>query len=628
LKRLLFDIETDGFDCNWINCLVIKDVDTGKVCRFRKNPEEDSIGHGVEVLNNADLIIGHNIIAFDIPALQKTYNLKPKKVFDTLNASRLIWTDLKGLDYANIGKGTYPEDFPKKFIGSHSLQAWGIRLRDYKDDFKHKDGQVWSQRMEDYCVQDVESNFTLWQTIEDKNYSAEALQLEMDVQEIIVRQKARGVTFNTKKAQALYSSLVKRKLELEKNLRTIFPPFYVRDGKVFTPKNLRTIFPPFYVRDGKVFTPKQDNKRFHYYKGCKLVKIKLVEFNPGSRDHIADRLIKIRGWEPIAKTDKGKPKVDETIVSQLPYPEAAPIAEYLMIVKRIGQVGEGNQAWLKQVTPTGKIHGSVITNGARTGRMTHMNPNLAQVPKANSHTPYGPECRDCFEPTKGYVLVGADASGLELRNLAHYMAKFDGGEYVKVVLRGDAHSRNQKAAGLDSRDKAKRWFYALIYGAGNMKLGAIVNGEGGKDGKASAKVGGAKRKAFMNGLPAFGQLYNTIQGVVKKRGYLLGLDGRHLSCPSLHSALNTLLQSAGAIIMKKALVLCDRGLQMQGYVPGEDYEFVLNVHDEFQIEAKPEIADIVGQTVVRSIKEAGDHFNFRCPLDGEYKIGRSWKETH
>jgi DNA polymerase I-like protein with 3'-5' exonuclease and polymerase domains len=208
------------------------------------------------------------------------------------------------------------------------------------------------------------------------------------------------------------------------------------------------------------------------------------------------------------------------------------------------------------------------------------------------------------------------------------MARFDGGEYVKVVLEGDAHTTNQNAAQLDSRDKAKRWFYALIYGAGNAKLGAIVNGAGGKDGKASAKVGGAKRKAFMEGLPAFGKLYNTIQGVVRKRGYLLGLDGRHLDCPSLHSALNTLLQSAGAVIMKKALVVCDRSLQEQGYEPGEDFEFVLNIHDEFQIEAKPEIADIVGQTAVRSIREAGQHFNFRCPLAGEYKIGASWKETH
>jgi DNA polymerase I-like protein with 3'-5' exonuclease and polymerase domains len=503
----------------------------------------------------------------------------------------------------------------KKYFGKHSLAAWGVRLRDYKDEWSHKDGQVWSQEMEDYCVQDVESNFTLWQTIEQKNYSAEALQLEMDVAEIIQRQKMRGVAFNIKKGQALYSSLVKQKLKLEKELTTIFEPFYQRNGKVFEPK--------------------RDNARLHYYKGCKMTKIKLVEFNPGSRDHIADRLIKKRGWEPIAKTKEGKAKVDETIVSQLPYPEAVPIAEYLMLVKRIGQVGEGNQAWLKQVTPAGRIHGSVITNGARTGRMTHMNPNLAQVPKANSATPYGPECRDCFEPGKGYVLVGADAAGLEMRNLAHYMAKFDDGEYVRAVTKGDAHTLNQKAAGLDSRDKAKRWFYALIYGAGNPKLGAIVNGVAGKDGKASAKVGAAKRKAFMEGLPAFGKLFTTVQSVVRKRGYLIGIDGRNLDCPSLHSALNTLLQSAGAVIMKKALVLCDAELQNTGLEAGKDYEFVLNVHDEWQIEVlntkcddgQP-LAEIVGEIAVRSIQTAGQHFESRCPLDGEYKVGKSWKETH
>jgi len=617
MARLLFDIETDGFDTNWINCLVIKDVDTEEVWRFKNQSVTcvgklhtiNNIGDGVHRLNEADVIIGHNIIDFDIPALQKHFpDFKPKAVFDTLVASRLIWTDLKGLDAKNIAKGVCPEDFSKKYFGKHSLEAWGVRLRDYKDQWKHTEGQVWSQAMENYCVQDVETNYTLWQTIVDKKYSEEALQLEMDVRVIITRQERRGVKLNVEKARQLYSDLIKRKLQLEKELRTIFEPFYVRDGKVFTPK--------------------QDNKRFHYYAGSKCTKIKLVEFNPGSRDHIADRLIKLRGWEPITKTNDGKPKVDETIVSQLPYPEAEPIAEYLMIIKRIGQVAEGDQAWLKQVTPEGRIHGRVNTNGARTGRMTHFNPNMAQVPKANSTTPYGPECRDCFEAGEGFVLVGCDASGLELRNLAHFMAKFDGGEYVEAVTVGDTHSMNQKAAGLDSRDKAKRWFYALIYGAGNAKLGAIVNGVGGKDGKASVKAGGAKRKAFMEGLPAFGKLYNTIQGVVRKRGYLIGLDGRHLDCPSLHSALNTLLQSAGAIIMKKALVLCDRSLQAQGYVPGEDYECVLNVHDELQIVARPESADIVVQTAVRSIQVAGQHFKFRCPLDGEYKVGKSWKETH
>jgi DNA polymerase I-like protein with 3'-5' exonuclease and polymerase domains len=612
MVRYLFDIETDGFDCNWVNCLVIKDVDTGEVWRYRKTSKEDQIPDGLMKLNDADVIIGHNIIRFDIPALAKNYPhwvMSAPSIFDTLAASRLIWTNLKEVDAINMAQGKYTDEkFGKKYYGSHSLAAWGIRLRDYKDDWVHKDGQVWSQAMEDYCAQDVETNFTLLQTIIQKDYSSEALQLEMDVQEIIARQEIRGVRFNEDKARKLYSKLIKRKLELEKELRDIFPPFYQRDGKVFTPK--------------------RDNKRYHYYAGAKLQKIKLVEFNPGSRDHIADRLIKLRGWEPVEYGKDQKPTVDDTIVSQLPYPEAKPIGEYLTIGKRIGQLAEGAKAWMKMVTPEGRIHGAVNTNGARTGRMTHFNPNMAQVPKANSSTPYGAECRDCFEPGKGYVLVGADASGLELCNLAHFMARYDGGEYVKTVLEGDPHTANMNAAGLDSRDKAKRWFYALIYGAGNGKLGAIVNGVDGKDGKQSPKVGGSKRKAFMEGLPAFGKLYNAIQGVVRKRGYLLGLDGRHLDCPSLHSSLNTLLQSAGAIIMKKALVICDRSLQEQGFEPGEDYEFVLNVHDEWQIEVKPEIAERVGDVAIQSITEAGQHYQFRCPLHGEYKIGKSWKETH
>ncbi len=343
----------------------------------------------------------------------------------------------------------------------------------------------------------------------------------------------------------------------------------------------------------------------------------MIEFNPGSRHHIAKVLKERYNWKPKEFTDAGQPKVDETVLSALPYPEIKPLIEYLTVNKRLGQLSDGKKSWLRYVTPEGRIHGYVNTNGAITGRMTHSKPNLAQVPAVRA--PYGKECRELFLPTKNYLQIGADASGLELRCLAHYMAKWDNGEYANVILTGDIHSMNQKAAGLPSRDNAKTFIYAFLYGAGDEKIGAIVS-KGSKEGRRL-------KKQFLNKTPAIKKLKEKVEEIVKERGYLKGLDGRQLKIRSAHSALNTLLQSAGAIIMKKALVILDENLQ-KNYTAGIDYEFIANIHDEFQIEALPQYADTIGKEAVKAIKEAGKYFKFRCPLDGEYKIGKNWAECH
>jgi DNA polymerase-1 len=350
-------------------------------------------------------------------------------------------------------------------------------------------------------------------------------------------------------------------------------------------------------------------------------------------------------WQPEEYTDDGKPKIDDAVLKGLEYPEAKVLAEYYLVAKRIGQVAEGDEAWLKRIKPNGRIHGGVTTNGAVTGRMTHSKPNLAQVPKVKYlgkeiarglAGEYGFECRDCFGVPGGRAQVGADAAALELRDLAGYMARWDGGAYVRIVLDGkkedgtEIHTVNRKALEIDSRDDAKTWFYAFLYGAGDEKLGLIVTKVRGKE---AQKRGKQLRAKFLKNLPALGALVAAVKETAAKRGYLIGLDGRRLHVRSQHSALNTLLQSAGAIQMKKALVILEQMLQSKGFKNSEqsstpDYEFILNVHDEWQIETKPEIADEVGRTAVAAIRAAGEHFKFPCPLDGEYKIGRTWAETH
>jgi DNA polymerase I-like protein with 3'-5' exonuclease and polymerase domains len=198
-----------------------------------------------------------------------------------------------------------------------------------------------------------------------------------------------------------------------------------------------------------------------------------MEFNPGSRNHIAYWLKRKYNWEPLVYTDSGEPQLDEDVLKSLPYPEASFLLEYFLVDKRLGQIAEGEQAWLKCVDADGRIHGYINGNGAVTSRMSHSKPNLAQVPRVGS--PYGQECRSLFTAQFGWNLVGIDASGLELRMLAHYLARYDGGEYVKAILEGDIHSFNMNALGLTDRNKSKTFIYAWLYGAGDEKLGLITD---------------------------------------------------------------------------------------------------------------------------------------------------------
>jgi DNA polymerase I-like protein with 3'-5' exonuclease and polymerase domains len=236
---------------------------------------------------------------------------------------------------------------------------------------------------------------------------------------------------------------------------------------------------------------------------------------------------------------------------------------------------------------------------------------MAQVPSCGSL--YGEDCRDLWIVEKGYKLVGIDAAGLELRMLAHYM-KDDA--YIYEVTQGDIHTANQKAAGLETRAQAKTFIYAFLYGAGAAKIGKVVG--------AGAKEGQRLIDSFLENTPELRRLRKDVDTIRKSSGTLPGLDGRRLHVRSDHAALNTLLQGAGAIVMKQALVILDGRLSKLGI----NYKFVANVHDEWQIEVEEPYADMVGKLGVQAIEEAGRVLKMRCPLTGEYRVGNSWKETH
>ena len=586
--KLIFDLETDGFlsDVTTIHSIVLKDVETNKLYSFKFN----EVHKGLKLLSDATLLVGHNILKYDLPVIKKLY---PEftyvgQVYDTLLVSRLIWTNRTDEDFKL-------KNVPSKLTGRHSLEAWGHRLGILKGDFiKTGDFSQWSQEMQDYCELDVKVTYELYKLIQNQNYSPQAIELEHKFAECIIRQEAHGFSFDVASAKKLYASLANRRLELETLLTSAFPNWEKCVG---------------------VLIPKRDNKTRGYKAGVPVKKYKEITFNPNSRDHISDRLM-AKGWKPTVFTPDGKPKVDETVLSSLEFKEAKILAEHFLVQKRIAQLAEGKNGWLK-LEKDNKIYGQVITNGAVTGRCTHQNPNVAQTPSNN--VPFGKECRSLFIPSIGNKLIGCDASGLELRCLAHFLSNYDSGSFKQILLEGDIHTQNQKALGLTSRAQAKTIIYAFIYGAGNSRLGSVVDG--------GLKEGRELRRKLLENLPALKKLKDDVLVKFKNNNFLYGLDKRKLLIRSEHSSLNTLIQSAGALIIKQATIILHEKLKENDYKQ-EDVSMVAHIHDELQLEVKPSIADTIGNLAVQSIKDAGTHFNFRCPLDAEYHIGNNWSETH
>ena len=337
----------------------------------------------------------------------------------------------------------------------------------------------------------------------------------------------------------------------------------------------------------------------------KRLKDRVTEFNVGSRKQIAERLEGL-GVKFSKKTEKGSTIVDEKVLAGIDLPEAKMIARYLMLQKRVGMVS----SWLDAVKEDGRVHGRVISNGAVTGRMTHSNPNMGQITSVKSE--YGVESRTCWTVPDGKRLVGCDLSGIELRCLAHYMQDDD---YTRELLDGDIHTVNQNAAGLPTRDHAKTFIYALLYGAGAAKIGAIVGG--------SERKGSQLINKFKGNMPALTKLMEKVKRMAQK-GYVKGLDGRRVFVRHEHAALNTLLQSCGAIIAKQWCITMHQMFEQEQLLVKQ----VAFVHDEIQVECYERDAQHVAQIMVDAAKVAGEVLGFRIPVDAEAKIGMTWYDTH
>jgi DNA polymerase I-like protein with 3'-5' exonuclease and polymerase domains len=572
--KLIFDIETDDLDATKIWCIVAKELD-GKSYRFTPDEIED----GIKLLQDADTLIGHNIIGFDLPVLGNLYNFKYNgKIIDTLVMSRL---------YNPVREN------------GHSLKTWGYRLGIPKQE--QPEFESYTPAMLNYCEQDVILNEAVYKYLLDEGtgFSKQSFDLEQKTASIIREQEKTGFYFDSKQAMTLLAELNQNKADVEDEVQKTFKPKWVEDKMVL----------PYTNKNGELSKRGLTDDEYEniLISGNRepFMRRKLVDFNLGSRKQIGEYLIDF-GWQPEKFTPTGQPIVDEGTLKKITHiKEAKLIADYLLYQKRIAQVS----SWIDELKDD-RVHGRVIPNGTITGRMTHRNPNMAQVPNLGS--PYGKECRACWTVPEGYKLVGIDASGLELRMLAHYMNDAD---YIEEVVNGDIHSTNQELAGLKTRDQAKTFIYALVYGAGDFKIGKIINGD--------IKKGKALRERFFRNLPALKKLKDRVQQA-SNRGFLKGIDGRKIYVRSQHASLNTLLQGCGAIVMKQAMVNLHELIKLNTV----DAQFVANIHDEWQLQVKESQADYIGRLGVESIEKVTEQFNMRCDLTGQYKIGGNWSETH
>jgi len=576
MKQIVFDIEANGLNPDKVWCIIA----------YERGAKEYTTWSGDDLVCFKDWIkeqgelevIGHNIIGYDIPVLEQLLNVdfSKCKITDTLVMSRLAQPSREG---------------------GHSLENWGQLLGFPKGE--HNDWDNFSQDMVEYCEQDVRVNELVYQRLlrDLDGFGTESLMLEGQVQGIISQQIKNGWLLDQEKAFGLLAKLKERKFDLEDEVHEKFKPL------------------PTFIKE---ITPKVKKDGSYSVVGLKFLgdhwttavapfsRLDYPEFNLGSRQQIG-RYLQYFGWKPETFTEKGQPIVDESVLNKVKgIPEAELIGEYLMVQKRIAQI----QSWVDAVQDNGRVHGYVNSNGAVTGRMTHSKPNMGQVPAV--YSPYGRECREVWTVPSGYTLVGMDASGLELRMLAHYM---NDERYTNEILTGDIHTANQLASGLATRDQAKTFIYAFLYGAGDAKIGSIVGG--------TAKDGKRLKEKFLSNTPALGRLRERV-GVASGRGYVLGLDRRRVYVRSEHAALNTLLQSAGAIVMKKALCLLDEYATKWNI----DYKIIGNIHDEIQTEVRSDEADVFGRLATSCIEAAGLHYKLNCPLAGEYKVGDTWADTH
>jgi DNA polymerase I-like protein with 3'-5' exonuclease and polymerase domains len=589
---ILFDIETDGLldVLTKVHCLCAVDTETNERLTFGGSGNTNSIEYALPLLEQND-IGAHNLLNFDLPAVQKIYpSFAPKRqLFDTLVMARLIYPHQLEIDYLRqLGH----------LNGSHSLEAWGKRLGILKGEYgKTTDWAVCTPEMVEYCRQDVEVLLVLWQKLNSANFPDSAIQLEHEFAKRIDQQIKNGIDFHSQKASVLLQTLTLKQEEILTEAKKCFPTKKTTFTKI----------------------PKRSNAKKGYISGVPYTEIKEEPINIGSRQQVIDFFKEKYDWIPPKTTEKGNAVLDSEVFEHLTFPEAKLVSDYLDLGKCIGQLSTGKNSLLSSVQH-GKIFGRVNHNGARTGRCSHFSPNVSQIQSPKKI--FGKEFRELFIPAPGRIFVGADLKAIELRMLAHYLHHYDSGEYAHILLQKDVHTENQLAAGLETRDQAKRFIFALVYGAGNARLGAIIDPMANET--VQAEIGKKARNNFLAKIKGLDSLLCDLKRTYESRGYLTGLDGRKLVPRAGYNALNTLLQGGGAIIAKKWTCL------IHEIAEEEELDILqhLHVHDEIILSCHEPDTEAVANVCKIAAQETGEFFKINLPIEAETKIGHNWFEVH
>lgn len=615
MSEIILDIETDGLydELTKIWVIGIKDVDTGE-CKFysdQESPQTDgSLADGVTRIQASSRVIGHNLVDFDYPVIEKILGveLDYDKIFDTLVVSRLLNPDRRK-----------PSGYTGK-SGPHSLDAWGCRVGKAKPE--HDTWDVFDSAMLRRNRGDLEVNNLVYSILrsEIKGHNWDkAIQLEHDVRKIITRQEHDGVYFNNTRAIELLKSLDSKIKHIDDELLPNLPKSCKSWGT--------TISKPF-KNNGEPL--KRVIDWFDQFDDCSasmvsgpFTRIDWIEMNLGSMTQVKAYLLS-QGWQPTEYNyndagERTSPKITEDSYGTITGNLGQLVKDRMLYRHRRSQI----QGWVDRVRSDGRLSAGANTCGTNTRRFRHS--NVVNVPKAKDYVFLGKEMRSLFCAPKGRRFIGHDASGLELRMLAHYMGD---PEFTEAVINGkesdgtDIHTVNQNAAGLPTRDDAKTFIYAFLYGAGNEKIGNIIGG---------TEANGAElKRRFLGNIPALARLIKKAKKASGK-GWLRGLDGSRIwmrrgadGSILTHKALNTLLQSAGAILMKESMVILDEAVRAEGL----DVIKVIDSHDEAQAEVALKDCKRYMELAEWSLVKAGTNLKVKVPMAATAKMGKNWRDTH
>lgn len=595
MRTLIIDIEADNLLMAatqiWIVCAL--DAETGAKFEIRDAKTLQKL------VDTYDRLVGHNALSYDFPVLNKLWGIKydHDKIRDTLIISRLIRPDL---------------------AGGHSLKAWGQRLGFPKGD--HSDFSKLSQEMIEYCHKDVQITHKLYKELNRQLFDLsgvrpkDCLRLEHDFANAMSHQVRSGFRLDKMGAEELYKGLLEEYKPLQEDILRLMP--LVKDVTHY--KGIE--------KQGNIISQTPTSYTYIQDKTRKVVTkdFKFDEPNAGSRKQLID-WFKSKGWRPKEFTEKGSPEINERILLEINSDESKKVARMFRLQKQMGMIKDGDGSWLNFYNEaTGRVHGDINTNAANTGRATHSRPNIAQVDKKDLRM------RALWVAPEGRTLVGTDVAGLELRTLGHYLHPYDKGAFSFECVSGDIHSYNQKLMGLNERNSAKTAIFALVYGAGAEKLGAIYAADQkiyGADQRKLQQYGSMLRRAVEDNFVGYKNLVNDLKDAFKQRGYLIGLDGRPLHPRSDYSALNLLIQSGGAIICKQWTVNIFN-IANSSFQYGKDWELHGNIHDEVILSCIPEIADEFLNITREAIKMTQHQLKVKTDLSVDSRIGNNWKEVH